>query len=161
MLHFLLSDPSTGEDKAFFVMMKDFVERHRDGVASTDDFRAVANEHFTKSPIGIRYRLTDLNWFFNQWVYSTELPSFAILYTIEDQPDGGVIVSGTITQNDAKDGWFMPLPVGFTLGGNRFANGTVADYGASTPFKIKLPTRPTKVELDPYRWVLSEKTETK
>ena len=76
---------------------------------------------------------------FNKKIYTNTVP---------DQPGGGVLVSGTITQEYAKDGWFMPLPVVFTLGGNRFANGTVAAYGASTPFKIKLPARPVKVELE-------------
>ncbi len=45
MMHFLLSDPATGKDEAFFAMMKDFVEKYRNKAASTDDFRVVANAH--------------------------------------------------------------------------------------------------------------------
>ena len=61
-------------------MMTDFVERHRNRFASTDDFRVVANEHFAKTPIAQKYKLTDLNWFFNQWVYESGLPSYQLEY---------------------------------------------------------------------------------
>lgn len=158
MIHFLMSNPANGDDKAFYEMMKDFVERYRNKVASTDDFRIVANEHFARSQIAQRYKLTDLNWFFKQWVYQTELPSYHLEYTIENQPDGSVFVVGNVLQENATEKFLMPLPLVFTFGENKFAGGTVIAYGAKTPFKIKLPVKPVKVELDPNRWVLSEKT---
>ncbi|MDX6693581.1 MAG: hypothetical protein QOF02_1184 [Blastocatellia bacterium] len=161
MLHFLMSNPSSGDDKAFFAMMTDFVNRYRDSFASTDDFRAVANEHFAKTPIAQKYRLQNLNWFFNQWVYQSDLPSYQMDYQIQDQPDGTAIVSGTIMQENAPDNWFMPLPVVFTFGEKKWASGTVHVYGPRTPFEIKLPARPKKVELDPGNWILSEKTSTR
>lgn len=161
MLHFLLSNPSNEDDKAFFAMMSDFVERHRDGFASTDDFRLVANEHFARSPIGQKYRLKDLNWFFNQWVYQSGLPSYELEYQVQDQPDGSVVVSGQVLQGDVPEDWFMPLPLVFFFNDEQWARGTIHAYGPKTPFQIKLPTRPRKVELDPQRWVLSEKTSTK
>ena len=161
MLHFLLSDPGTGADKAFFDMMKDFVERHRNGAASTDDFRKVAGEHFARSPIGKKYGLTDLNWFFRQYVYTTDLPSYKLEYAIQAQPDGSVMVTGNVLQEGVHDKFFMALPLLFTFGPDRYAGGTIHAFGPKTPFQIKLPAKPEKVELDPYRWVLSDKTETK
>lgn len=158
MLHFLFTDPSSGDDKAFFTMMSDFVERHRDGVASTDDFRAVANEHFAKTPIARKYRMQDLNWFFSQWVYQTGLPSYRAEYQIRDAEGGGAVVSGNIFQEDVPDNWVMPLPLVFNFGENKWAAGTILAYGPKTPFEIKLPARPKKVELDPTHWILSEKT---
>lgn len=161
MLHFLLSNPSDGNDKPFYDMMTDFVERYRDNFASTDDFRMVANEHFAKSPIAQKYNLKDLNWFFSQWVYRTNLPSYQLEYQIVDQPDGTVRMKGFVTQENVPDDWFMPLPLYFSFGGDKEARGTVHAYGLKTPFEIKLPMRPKKVELDPERWILSEKTSTK
>ncbi|MBA3351046.1 MAG: hypothetical protein H0U23_01235 [Blastocatellia bacterium] len=160
MLHFLHTDPTTGSDKAFFDMMKDFVERHRNSTASTDDFRKVAGEHFARSPIAKKYRVTDLNWFFQQWVYNTEIPSYKLEYAIQDQPDGSVTVTGNVFQNGVAEKFFMPLPVVFTFGQSRYANGTIHAFGPKTPFQIKLASRPSKMELDEHRWVLSEKTET-
>jgi aminopeptidase N len=161
MLHFLMSDPSNGDGTAFFKMMTDFVERHRDGFASTDDFRVVANEHFAKTPIGRKYKLNNLNWFFDQWVYHAELPSYQLEYQLQDQPDGSVILSGNVIQQNVPDNWFMPLPVKLDFGENKWAGGTVHALGPKTPFTIKLPARPKKVELDPMHWVLTERTSTK
>lgn len=161
MIHFLMSDPSNHDGKAFFDMMTDFVGRYRNQVASTDDFRMVANEHFARTPIAKKYKLTDLNWFFRQWVYNTELPSYRLTYQVQDQPDGSFVVTGTVNQDNAGPDWFMPLPVVFKFGSDKFAFGTVAVLGPSTPFTIKLPMKPESMSLDPDRWVLSEKTTTK
>ncbi|HEV8587803.1 MAG TPA: M1 family aminopeptidase [Pyrinomonadaceae bacterium] len=161
MLHFLLTDPGTGQADRFFDMMSDFVKRYQYQSASTDDFRMVANEHFAKSPIGQKYRLNNLDWFFRQWVYRTELPSYQMDYQIQDQPDGKVLLTGTIKQEDAPTDWFMVLPVVISFGGKQQARGTVHALGPTGNFQIRLSARPTKVELDPDRWVLSAKTSTK
>lgn len=160
MIHFLMTDPVSGNGDAFYAMMKDFVERYRNKVASTDDFRMVANQHFVKSPLALRWRMTDLNWFFNQWVYDTKLPSYKMSYRIAPEPDGSVMLSGTVTQENAGEKWIMPLPVLLKFPGNKTAYATVMAYGPSFPFKMKLPSAPEKVELDPSLWVLSEKTST-
>jgi len=60
MLHFLLTDPENGNDMAFFEMMKDFVEQHRNGDATTEGFLEIASRHFAESPLGRRYKLKDL-----------------------------------------------------------------------------------------------------
>ena len=161
MLHFMLSNPADGNGQPFFDMMTDFVERYRNKTASSDDFRAVANEHFARSPIAKKYGMTNLNWLFYQSVYQTALPSYELQYTFEDQPDGKVMLTGTISQQNAPADWVMVLPVKLSFGGGQEALGTVLVQGASSPFQIKLPMRPKKVELDPDRWILSEKISTK
>ena len=161
MLHFLFSDQSTGAGDAFFDMMADFVNRYHDKFASTDDFRRVANEHFARTQIARQYHLQNLDWFFYQWVYRTELPSYHMEYQLQDQPDGKVLLSGTITQENAPDDWIMPLPVLISFGKNQEARGTVMAHGPKAPIQIRLPARPQKVELDPHHWVLSDKTSTK
>jgi Peptidase family M1 domain len=161
MLHFLLSDPVTSDDKGFFMMMTDFVSRYRDKAASSDDFRAVANEHFARSPIAQEYGLKDLNWFFKEWVYETGYPSYELQYQFQDEPDGKVLVTGTVKQENVPDGWFMVLPIVFSFGEKQEGSATVQALGPSTPFKLRLPMRPKKIELDPRHWIISEKTSTK
>jgi hypothetical protein len=161
MLHFMLSDPNTGDGQPFFKMMTDFVGRYRNKTASSDDFRVVVNEHFAKSPLARRYGMKSLDWLFTQAVYQTALPSYELRYRIEDQPDGKVLVSGTIEQRDAPADWVMVLPVKFSFGAKNEAVGTVLVDGRSSPFQIKLPRRPVKVELDPDRWILSQGVSTK
>jgi hypothetical protein len=82
-------------------------------------------------------------------------------YKVEDQPDRTVLISGTITQQNAPDNWLMILPVKYSFDGNQEALGTVLARGASNSFQVRLPARPKKVELDPERWIMSEKTSTK
>ena len=110
MLHFLLSRPDTGDDTGFVTMMTDFVNRYRNKAASTDDFRLVANEHFARSPIGQKYQLTNLNWFFRQWVYDSGLPSYELDYEVKERPDG-IFLTGTLKQDGVPENWFMPLPI--------------------------------------------------
>ena len=160
MIHFLMTDPSTGDGQPFYVMMNDFVEKYRNSVASTEDFRVVAGEHFAKTPIAKKYGLKDLDWFFREWIYDTEFPSYRMEYQIQDQPDGSVLVTGEVLQSDTSEKMFMPLPIVIRFGGDKVAYGTVAALGPKTPFSFKLPIRPASIELDPDKWVLSEKTST-
>jgi len=161
MLHFLLTDPDTGNGDAFFAMMTDFVNQYRDRFASTDDFRRIANAHFARSPIAREYGLRDLNWFFSQWVYQSDLPSYQLEYHFRDEPGGKVLMTGTVTQENAPRNWFMILPVAMTFDGKQVVYTTVHADGPTAEFGIRLPARPSKVELDPRHWILSEKTSTK
>jgi hypothetical protein len=158
MLHFLFSDPATGDDKPFYEMMRDFVRRFQNGWASTDDFIQVADEHFVRTPIAQKYRLKDLKWFFAQWVYQAYLPSYRLDYRVQNQPDGSTLLNGTLYQEGCPENWFMPLPLVLKFGGNQTARGTIHALGPSTPVTVKLTARPREVELDPDFWILSEKT---
>ena len=159
MLHFLFTDPQTGNGQAFFDMMADFVKQHANGVASTDDFFAVANARVSQTVLAQRFGYKDLTWFYRQWVLEACLPSYHLTYELKDQPDGSVMLDGTLTQEGTPDTeqWFMPLPLWVTLSKGK-AVVPIAVLGKESPVHVKLPSRPQKVELDPQLWVLSEKT---
>ncbi len=160
MLHFLFTDPVSGSGQPFFDMMSDFVKQFEGGTASSDDFRMVANEHFAKTPVAQKFGFKDLNWFFAQWVYSHALPKYKLQYSLEQEAGGSHVVKGSLEQLDVPDNWAMPLPLHIDFGKDRLATTTVLAYGPSQEFKIALPERPRKVELDPQLWVLSSSTET-
>ena len=158
MLHFLLSNQSTGSGDAFFGMMQDFARRYTNRAASTEDFAAVAGEHFARSPIGQKYKIQNLDWFFRQWVYEVGLPSYSMRYSIDQQPDGSSLIHGTVTQKGVPNDWVMPLPVTLEFSGGQNARGTILASGPEAPFSFKVPGVPSKVELDPDQWVLSRDT---
>jgi aminopeptidase N len=162
MLHFLFTDPQTGDGQPFFDLMSDFVRRYKDSTATTDQFFAVANERVKSTPLARKYGYKDLNWFYRQWVTQSYLPSYELSYHVENDSTGGTILKGELLQKGIpeNENWFMPLPLLLHFQGGRMARGTVAVYGARTPITIKLPQPPEKVELDPELWVLSEKTST-
>lgn len=162
MMHFLFTNPQTGDGQQFFDLMRDFVKRHQDGTASTEQFFAVANERVKNTPLAQKYGYTDLNWFYRQWVTETYLPSYELSYHIENDASGALILKGVLTQKGLPEGenWFMPLPLVLHFHGGKIARGTVAVHGVQTPLNIKLPEQPEKVELDPELWILSDKTTT-
>ena len=158
MLHFLLSDPQTGDDRPFFQMLTEFVERNKGQDATTDGFRELASTYFARSPIGQQYKLRDLNWFFRQWVYEAYFPKYRMEYRLEDQADGSVILRGVIHQENAGEKWFMPLPVLVQFGKGKAARSLVYAYGEQKDFAIQLPAKPSAVQLDPDLWILSDTT---
>jgi hypothetical protein len=158
MLQFLLSNPTTGNDAAFQTMMKDFVSQHRGGSASTDEFWKVASLHFARTPIAGKFQLQNLDWFFKEWVYGTGLPTYQLEYETVAQPDGSLMLKGTVKQLNVDPDFQMILPLVMTFDGNQEARTSVRVVGPSSSFDLKVPQKPKKVELDPFNWVLSEKT---
>jgi len=160
MLDFLFTDPSTGDDTAFFDMMKDFVGRYANRSASTENFIEVANGHFANTPVARTYGIKNLDWFFEQWVYESALPSYEFEYWTDPQPDGSVLIHGNVLQHNAPDKWAMPLPLQIRLAKDKVSYGLVLAAGPQRAATIRVPSMPESVELDPDRWVLSEKTTT-
>ena len=70
-------------------------------------------------------------------------------------------MTGTVTQENVPDDWFMVLPVLFSFGEKQEGVAAVQAHGPTTTFKLRLPMRPKKIELDPHHWIISEKTSTK
>lgn len=157
MLHFLFSHPSTYDDTAFTEMMKDFVARHRNGTARTEDFWQVANAHFARTPTAQKFGLRNLDWFFRQWVFGTGLPTYNLDARVVTKEDG-LYVSGTVTQQGVPATWVNVLPLVLSFDGGQEARTTVLANGESTPFELKVPMKPRRVELDPFAWILSERT---
>lgn len=160
MLHFLFTDPQTGNGQPFFDVMTDFVHRYNGKTASTEQFFAVASEHLKDTALAKKYGYTNLNWFYRQWVTQTFLPSYELTYHVEENPGGGVLLKGDLSQTGLPETetWNMPLPLIIHFQGGTVGRGTVLAQGPHTPVNIKLPKAPEKVELDPELWVLSEKT---
>ena len=161
MLHFLFTDPNTGNDRTFYDMMKDFVGHYAGRSASTADFAALANQRMPDTAIGKKFQIKDLNWFFQEWVYGTGLPSYALDYDFLPQPNGSFVLEGTLYQGDVRAGWLMPLPLQLEFGKGRKALVVIWAHGPQAPVRLKMPEQPGKVELDPDHWVLSAKATTR
>jgi aminopeptidase N len=158
MLQFLLGNPTTGDSAEFMATMKDFATQHREGSASTEDFWQLASLHFARTPIAGKFGLQNLDWFFKEWVYGTGLPTYQMEYETVANPDGSLMLKGTIKQLNVDPEFQMILPLVMTFDGNQVARTSVRALGPSSTFELKVPQKPKKVELDPVNWVLSEKT---
>lgn len=98
-------------DHPFQEMMKDFVQTHFNRDVSTEDFKRVVEKHMTREmDLDGNQRM---DWFFNEWVYGTEMPSYKFEYQLSADGTG---FSGKITQSGVSDAFKMRVPVYVDIG---------------------------------------------
>ena len=140
-------------DAAFIAMMHDFVASHRDKPASTESFKAIAEKHMTKA-MDLR-KNGRLDWFFDEWVYGTQVPRYHFEYQLSPAEGGKVKLHMTITQSEVDEHFAMLLPV-FADFGNGMMPIVHVGIGGSTSrtLDVLLPAQPRKVALNPYKEIL-------
>ena len=155
MLRMMMFDRKTG-DKRFMEMMQDFTKTHYNKDVSTEDFKRAVEKHMTQEmDIDENGRM---DWFFNQWVYGTEVPSYRLEYAVN-----GDILTGRVTQSGVSDNFAMLVPVYVDLGKGWVRLGAATIRGNSTTDlgQIRLPQAPKKVALAPFKDVLALSIENK
>jgi hypothetical protein len=152
MLRSMMYD-SEDKDKAFIAMMHDFVESHREQPATTESFKAIAEKHMTKlMDIGKNGRL---DWFFDEWVYGTQVPRYHFEYQLTPGDGGKVKLHMTITQSEVDEHFAMLLPVFVDFGKGMARFGQLGMVGNNTrSVDVTLPAQPKKVALNAYKEVL-------
>jgi hypothetical protein len=152
MLRSMMYSPQD-QDKAFIEMMHDFVASHRDKAASTESFKEIAEKHITKSMDF--QRNGRLDWFFNEWVYGTQVPRYHFEYQVAAGDGGQVKLHMTITQSEVDDQFAMLVPVFADFGKGMVRLGQIGVVGNTTrSLDILLPSQPKKVALNAYKDIL-------
>jgi hypothetical protein len=155
MLRSIMFDSKNG-DKAFQEMMQDFVQQHMNGNASTESFQRIVEKHITP---GINAAGDGkMDWFFNEWVYGTELPRYKFDYTLTPQPDGKCLVKAVLTQSEVSDNFVMLVPLYADFDGALARLGVVRIAGDKTPdnLQLMLPKKPSKVMINAFHDVLEQ-----
>jgi hypothetical protein len=141
------------QDKAFIAMMHDFVDAHRQSPASTELFKTVAEKHMTKL-MDLR-KNGRLDWFFDEWVYGTEIPRYHFDYQLSPAGAGKVKLHMTITESEVDDHFAMLVPVFADFGNGMTPIAQVGIGGNTTrTIDIVLPNQPKKVSLNAYKEIL-------
>ncbi|MEZ5428275.1 MAG: M1 family aminopeptidase [Pyrinomonadaceae bacterium] len=161
MLRMMMFDHRNGTgDAKFKEMMKDFIASHYNQDVSTNDFKKIVEKHMLPE-MDIDQNKT-MDWFFDEWVYGTEMPSYKMTYTVGSE-GGKTVLSGKVTQSNVSDRFVMLVPIyvdfgkGWVyLGSARMVGNSTVDLGG-----IKLPTKPKKVAVAALEDVLAEKIENK
>ena len=151
MLRQMMFDPRNGGDKRFMAMMQDFIKSNYNLDVSTEDLKKTVEKHMTKQmDLDENGRM---DWFFNQWVYGTEIPS----YRFEYQLAGGTILSGQVTQSGVSDNFKMLVPVyvDFGKGWVRLGAATVVGNSSTELKNIKLPQTAKRAAICVYDDVLA------
>jgi aminopeptidase N len=141
------------EDKAFIEMMHDFVETHRERAASTESFKAIVEKHMTPAmDLTQNHRM---DWFFNEWVYGTQVPRYKFEYQSAPAEGGKVKLHMTVTQSDVDDSFAMMVPVFADFGKGMVRLGQFSIVGSSTKnVDIVVPSQPKKVALNAFKEIL-------
>lgn len=137
MLRALMFDRKEG-DKRFMEMMQDFVKTYYNQDVSTEDFKRAVEKHITKQmDLDGNGRL---DWFFNEWVYGTEVPSYRFEYQVN-----GDTLSGHLTQSGVSDKFRMLVPIYVDFGQGWLRLGAATVVGNSTvdipPIKMPQPLK--------------------
>ena len=157
MLRYLMYDREKG-DKDFIAMMHDFVATYLNQNASTESFKSIVDKHM--EPALDLERNGKSDWFFREWVYGTEIPSYRMEYSLTPEAGGKVLFAAKVTQSGVSPGFVMSVPVYFDFDGHVLRAGSVALMGnmTSNEIKLRLPKKPKRVLLNANYDVLSAAT---
>jgi hypothetical protein len=96
-----------------------------------------------------------LDWFFDEWVYGTEVPRYHFEYQVAPADGGKFKLHMTITQSEVDEHFAMLVPVFADFGSGMVRFGQMGLVGNSTrSFDIVLPSQPKKVVLNAYKDIL-------
>jgi hypothetical protein len=143
MLRMMMYQQNKGGDLLFQGMMKDFVKTHFNKPVSTEDFKAIVEKHMT--PEMNVDGSGKMDWFFNQWVYGTQVPAYRLEYSVGS--DG--MLNGKIIQSGVSDDFIMLVPIYIDMGKGWAKLGSARLVGNSfVEIKnVKLPVAPKRVAL--------------
>lgn len=147
MIRMMMFDHKGGGDAKFREMMTDFIASHYNQDVSTEDFKAIVEKHMLPSmDIDKNGRM---DWFFNQWVYGSEVPAYKLDYSIAPSGDGKAVVNLTVTQSGVKEDFAMLVPIYVDYGKGWVKLGSATTFGTKPVelSNLKLPQVPKRFAL--------------
>jgi aminopeptidase N len=159
MLRMMMREEGTPDpDRPFRAMMTDFVKTWSGRNPSTDDFQAVAERHLTRD-MNLAGDGT-LNYFFNQWVHGSDMPTLTSSLEASDSAPGRYRITGTITQAGVPADFRTRVPIYLDFGNDKTAKlGSLAVTGATSikvNVEVALPQKPRRVFINGYHDVLTK-----
>jgi hypothetical protein len=144
MIRMMMWSSKTG-DEDFMAMMHDFTATYRLKVATTEDFKAMVEKHMTPGmDLDKNHRM---DWFFNEYVYGTDLPRYHFESSVATDGDK-INLHFKLVQSGVTDTFKMLVPVYLEMSdGRSVLLGRVSILGNSTMEKtipLAKPTVPIK-----------------
>ncbi len=157
MIRMMMWSRQTG-DQHFKETMHDFVSTYAGKSASTEDFKAMVEKHMTHDMDLDGNQKMD--WFFNEYVYGTQMPYYKLDYSFDTGADGEIVFSFKVTQSRVNDGFRMLVPIYFELADGTMAFVGRANMSGNSSVEQKVPmkglkAKPRRVVLNYYDDVLA------
>ena len=135
-------------DSNFFAFLRSLCEQYRFQPIDTNGFRTLAAQFLPKDSPD-----RDLQDFFDQWVYSTGIPTFHVDF--ETKSAGReFLVTGRLRQEDIADSSSLIVALQAQSAEGPGEEHLVFTEGAVTEFEFTTPRKPTEIRIDPRRFIL-------
>jgi hypothetical protein len=149
MIRYLMHDYKTGSDDAFAAFLKDLAVKYKGKIITTEKLRALLEDH-----IG-----GDMGWFFDQWVYGTEIPKYIFSSKWEKTLDGKYDVICHVKQEDVADGFQMIVPITVLFDDEKYVHLKILVDQPESDIELPLlPYKPKKIIFNTFDAVLCEVT---
>jgi len=125
MVRMMMWDRKDG-DQRFKQTMQDFVATYAGRAATTEDFKTMVEKHMT--PAMDLEGNHKMDWFFNEYVYGTALPSYKFDSSFETAPNGDVVLAFTLMQSGVDANFRMLVPIYL-----EWSNGQITRLGSARP----------------------------
>ena len=135
MLRGMLIELNTMNEDQIKNLMSDYYNTYKNKSASTADFKKIVDKHFGE----------DMSWFFNQYVYGTDIPLYRVAYKSEQTEDGKTQISIRVRQEEVPENFKMYVPIKLVLDGERVGR-----------FRIEVKEKETLITLPPIDGELDE-----
>jgi len=147
MLRVLMADGAKGRDERFFRMLRDFVATYGGQHPSTQEFIRHAEKYMTPGMDLDRNRRLD--WFFDNWVYGTGIPTYKLEIKVRSGGARKYVAEGRIEQSGVSPEFETPVPLVAHYGKDRRARlGWVVIGETGGKFRFTTAQKPTRVEID-------------
>ncbi|MDH4211121.1 MAG: M1 family aminopeptidase [candidate division WOR-3 bacterium] len=143
MLRMMLFDYDKKNDERFIKMMKDYVRTYTGKVVTTLDFKNIVEKHFDRN----------MDWFFDQWVYGSDIPVYEFKYEVEET-DGEYYVTIYVQQSGVSPSFEMLVPFLVNFEKEHAVVKVIAKGTDVVAKKFHLPRKPVSIEANPLNAVL-------
>jgi len=159
MIRMMMYDHKRGSgDQKFQKMMQEFVASHFNKDVSTNDFKLAVEKHML--PGMDIDKNGKMDWFFDQWVYGVDVPSYKMEYALKPAGDRTTL-SAKITQSGVSNNFVMlvPLYLDFGKGPVYLGSATIVGNSSVDINNVSIPGTPKKVSIAALHDVLIEKVD--
>lgn len=147
MLRILMLDLGTMREDRFKETLRDYYATYRGRPASTADFQRVVEQH-----AGI-----PMDWFFDEWVRQTGIPTYHAAWKIESAEDGKFRIRFYVTQDHVPDTFLAFVPVAVDLGEGHTARFRLNIHGSQQEYVSPLlAAKPQGVKFNDLHGVLAD-----
>lgn len=147
MLRNMMIDLKTFDEDLFKNMMRDYYKSFNGKQATTEDFIGICNKHFGM----------DMQWFFNQWVYGTDVPKYKFTYDYNKTENNKYLVKCKVEQKEVQNNFTAYIPLLIKFDDDRKVRIRVKVSGGLSEFNLPLlPLEPEEIIFNDLNSVLCD-----